>query len=97
MTRVFHPEARTEYLESVRYYTQINAALGRRFSAAVERVIAGILEDPQRWRLCRGGVRRRVLRQFPYAIFYRPAGDAVFFLAVAHCSREPEYCRHRAP
>jgi len=39
--------------------------------------------------------RRRVLRRFPYVIFYRATADVVTIAAVAHMKRMPGYWRGR--
>jgi toxin ParE1/3/4 len=41
------------------------------------------------------GVRRLVMKKFPYKIFYIADPDAIFVVAVAHERRHPEYWLHR--
>ena len=54
-----------------------------------------ILEDPLRWRPFDEDVRRCLTRVFPYGILYTIESDFVLIVAVAHCSREPGYWKHR--
>jgi plasmid stabilization system protein ParE len=91
----FHDEALEEYVDSIRFYARANRLVGERFVQAIERAIDEIIEAPLRWRSVRGGLRRRVIRGFPYVIFYRVHEGYVFVLAVANCSRRPGYWRSR--
>ena len=92
----FHPEALAEYEEAARYYAERQPDLDLRFIAAVEDAIARVCEAPERWRVFGGGeVRRHLTRVFPFGILYTVEPDYVLIVAVAHCSREPGYWRHR--
>jgi hypothetical protein len=66
-----------------------------RFIVAVENAIEIILEDPMRWRPFDDDVRRCLTRVFPYGILYTVEPDFILIIAVAHCSREPGYWKHR--
>ncbi len=66
-----------------------------RFIVCVENAIEAILEDPLRWRRFVEDVRRCLTRLIPYAIMYTIEADFILIVAVAHCSREPGYRKHR--
>jgi toxin ParE1/3/4 len=91
----FHPEASAEYEADIRYYKKRQPGLQHRFVAAVEEVIARILEHPERWRKIEPDIQRCLTRTFPYAIIYSVRGEMVFIIAIAHGSREPGYWKHR--
>jgi toxin ParE1/3/4 len=91
----FHEEALEEYVDAIRFYTRANRSVGERFVRSIEQAIEDIVAAPLRWRALLCGLRRRVIRGFPYVVFYRVHEDAVFVLAVAHCSRRPGYWRSR--
>ena len=61
----------------------------------MEETVELILGDPLRWRPFDEDVRRCLTRDFPYGILYTIEPDYVLIVAVAHCSREPEYWKHR--
>ena len=44
-----------------------------------------------------GGKRHRVLKRFPYSVFYEVQGSEVTILAVAHHRRKPSYWRATRP
>jgi len=48
--RVLHPEADEEFLEAVRYYAGIGSELGNQFYDEIERLIAEVCAQPQRFR-----------------------------------------------
>jgi toxin ParE1/3/4 len=91
----FHPEAFEEYLEAGYYYAAQQPGLDLRFIVCVEGTIELIVEQPNRWRAFDEDVRRCFTRVFPYAILYTIEPDYLLIVAVAHCSREPGYWKHR--
>lgn len=46
-------------------------------------------EHPQQYPVVLKGVRRAVLRRFPYAIYFRERDDLLVVLAVFHGRRNP--------
>jgi plasmid stabilization system protein ParE len=68
-----------------------------RLGRALEAGIGRIAESPLRWREIEPGVRRLVIRKFPYSIVYarHPEQDYLVILAFAHHKREPGYWRER--
>jgi toxin ParE1/3/4 len=91
----FHPEALDEFEEAALYYARRQSGLELRFIASVGSAIDVILDDPLRWRAFEEDVRRCFTRVFPYGILYTIEPDYILIVAVAHCSREPGYWRHR--
>ncbi len=91
----FHPEARIEYLEAVRYYEERQAGLGARFALEIEATIQRVVEAPQRWHPIEGEIRRCLAHIFPYGVLYSVKPDRILLLAIMHLSREPGYWRNR--
>ena len=74
--------------------------LGIDFVVAVRDAVARIGNAPRTWTLAPNlpeplGVRRLLLRRFPYAIVYVELDDEIRVLAIAHTSREPGFWRER--
>jgi plasmid stabilization system protein ParE len=61
--------------------------------AALEAILAAPLAHPL-WRADRP-YRIKVLRQFPYVIFFRYEADVIVVLAIAHARRRPGYWMSR--
>ena len=92
----FHPEALDEYDEAGHYYARQQPGLDLRFIVCIEEAIELVLKAPYRWRFFEEDVRRCLTRVFPYAILYTIEPDFVLIVAIAHCSREPGYWKHRS-
>jgi len=69
--------------------------LDRQFLAELRRVAQLIGERPQAWAELEPGVRRTVLRRFPYSVIYAVEPGEVLILAVAHHRRRARYWRER--
>jgi toxin ParE1/3/4 len=85
----FHPEALAEFREAAEYYESCQSQLGHRFTDSIESGIQQICEEPQRWRVFEGDVRRYLVHVFPYAILFSTEREHILIIAVMHCSREP--------
>ncbi|MDG2305670.1 MAG: type II toxin-antitoxin system RelE/ParE family toxin [Candidatus Binatia bacterium] len=91
----FHPDAESEFLEAVRYYSQQADGLGSDFLSAVRTAIERVAEFPDSGRPFGERLRRVIVRGFPYAVIYRAEGDDLVVIAVAHLRRRPGYWRLR--
>jgi toxin ParE1/3/4 len=89
------PEAAAEIDEATDWYIDQDVELGIRFALEVERMIEAILDNPRAWTMIEPGVRRTLLREFPYAVVYRVVDDRVQVIAVMHQHRDPGYWRRR--
>ena len=93
---IFHPEARAEANGSVDFYEARLDGLGLRFLTAMEATAERISTNPEAGSPLAGGFRKRIISGFPYSIIYRVWEDYIYFVAVAHHSRRPDYWRDRA-
>ena len=57
----------------------------------VERTVAAIAAHPQAGVVVRGDIRRRLLRRFPFALFYSINTEEILSIAVMDLRRDPEY------
>ena len=88
----FHPAARTETRAAASWYREQSQEAARSFTGAVMHGVQSIRERPEAWAIWRRtAVRRRVLRQFPYSLFFIIENDTVVIVAVAHHKRRPGY------
>jgi plasmid stabilization system protein ParE len=92
----FHPGARRDIREGFDWYRQRSPAAARRFVAAVDRTLAAVAAQPDRYGWYEPPFREAILIRYPYSVIYRvdDAGD-VLVVAVAHASREPGYWQDR--
>jgi plasmid stabilization system protein ParE len=92
MTRVtFHPLAERELIDACRYYDAFSAGLGRSLIEEVQHGLDLLAAHPLVGAPVRRGLRRLVLRRFPYALIYRPQRDSLCVLAVMNLRRRPAY------
>ena len=95
MKTVFHPEAEEEFIAAVRQYSAIDPSLGEDFEAKVEEGVLLALTFPSMWREISPGLRRVLIRRFPYGIIYAYDEDIFYILAVMHLHARPGYWKDR--
>lgn len=78
-------------------YSTDDKAIARRFVQMVEKTALEIQEDPLRWRVFEGRVRRCLVPRFPYIIYYLVEDDLLFIGALLHSARHPETYRSLFP
>lgn len=92
----YHEAAEQEVLAVVGYFEQRAHRLGARFLAELRRVEDQICSFPESGAQIVRGIRKCVLRKFPYSVIYSIEADKVIVLAVAHHHRAPFYWVDRA-
>ena len=67
----YHELAKREVIETTRYYAELREGLGAEFRKEPDNVVALIAESPARFEEIRPGMRRCLLRRFPFGVYYR--------------------------
>lgn len=96
MTVRLTPEAEADLGEIFAWYSERGSDLGLEFVAAFADVLRQIERLPQSAPEVHQGIRRVLMRSFPYCIFYLLEPDAPVVLACFHASRDPRVWRVRA-
>lgn len=91
----FDPRARAELLEGIKFYHKRGGNLGAEFLAEVQRASAQVSQMPSAGSPDAFGVRRTLLRRFPYSVMYRVETERVYVLALMHQRRNPGYWQDR--
>ena len=91
----FVAPARRELLAEVAYYSDKESGLGSMFLTAVEDATARALAYPLTGTPASENTRRMFLKDFPFALVYRPDENGIVVFALAHHARRPEYWRDR--
>jgi toxin ParE1/3/4 len=95
---IFHREAEAEMLAAIAYYNGQHDGLGDEFRDEVEEGAARISRTPRAFSPYGDeGLRKHVIRRFPYTIFYLELDDCIWIAAVAHQRRRPGYWASRTP
>lgn len=87
----FHRLAEEEFTEAAEYFGRESPGLGGAFIDAVEACVAEIVESPEAGAVLNGGVRRRLVRRFPYSVLGAIKPDHIRLLAAMHAKRRPMY------
>jgi plasmid stabilization system protein ParE len=78
------------------WYENEQPGLGLEFLDELRASYDRIANGPLRYQELRGGIRRALLRRFPYAVYFATDEDMVVVVAVLHASRDPaEWQRRR--
>lgn len=92
----FHPEALEELIQAELYYAEISKELANDFYLEVEVAIGFLREFAEAGqKIHPAGVRKMILKRFPYQLIYVLEGQEFFVLAVAHQRSQPEYWLYR--
>ena len=89
------PSAREELNEAAAFYEVSVPGLGEAFLDDVERAIATVREGPGIGASVGRGIRKAILRRFPFTIVYAQRDEEIVIVAIAHQRRRPGYWRGR--
>ncbi|HZE92050.1 MAG TPA: type II toxin-antitoxin system RelE/ParE family toxin [Rhizobacter sp.] len=89
--------AERDIADALVWYRQRNALAADGFRAEVFDAIEHIGDSPLSRPADEDGNRHRVLKRFPYSVFYEVLESTVVILAIAHHRRKPSYWRATQP
>jgi toxin ParE1/3/4 len=93
MKIIYSDQFRAELCCVMGRYRTDDPDLAERFVNSVEAATAEVQEDPLRWRIIEGRVRRYLVRRFPYIIYYLVEDELLYFGALLHTARHPDSYR----
>ena len=79
----FVQPAELEVAEALEHYQQITTGLGERFLGEVRRAVSMVEQFPHNSPVTASDVRKKVLLEFPYTLFYRVTSDEVI-ISLSH-------------
>ena len=71
------------------WYQSERTGLGIEFLDELRSAYARIADGPLKYHEIRSGIRRALLRRFPYSVYFVVEEDAIVVLAVLHAHRDP--------
>ncbi|MBZ0150093.1 MAG: type II toxin-antitoxin system RelE/ParE family toxin [Planctomycetes bacterium] len=92
---VLHPEAVAEALAAKAWYQERSLRAAQAFVRELGRVMEQLQASPLRWPAGAHGMRRILLRRFPFGIVYRLTPATIQVIAVMHLHRRPGYWKRR--
>jgi plasmid stabilization system protein ParE len=88
-------EAELEIFEAALRYEREREGLGFRFEAQVHTVFTRLLENPFQFPVIEEDIRRALVRDFAYGVFFTAERDLVTVLAILHLHRHPDTWKRR--
>jgi plasmid stabilization system protein ParE len=95
-TAVFTVAAEGDLAEALEWYRRRGDSLAQRLLAEIGSAINRLESNPLQFPIVHRDVRRALLRQYPYALFFRIIEDRIQVLACFHTRRDPRALRRRA-
>ena len=92
---ILEPEAYVDIQDAHDWYESRRPGLGARFEAHVDQTLLWIAENAG---LCiehRPGIRKRMVRVFPYLVYFTATPDEIRVVAVLHGARDQAALRRR--
>jgi len=91
---IFHPRIEADVREAMADYEGRSAGLGSRFKRTVYVAVDDILVFPEKHAVKAGDeLRTRLMRPFPYLIFYAVERAIMFVPTVQYAGRRPAWLR----
>jgi len=92
---IVRSEAETDLSEAYAWYDSKSTGLGEEFLLRVEAAFDSIRYNPLMNSCIYKEARRKVLRRFPFCVFYTIHQTTIFILAVIHAKRNPQHWKGR--
>jgi plasmid stabilization system protein ParE len=93
---VAQPQVDLDISAAFDWYDKEQAGLGREFLGELRATYYRVVDGPLKYQPLRSGIRRALVRRFPYAVYFAVEGEVIVVLAVLHVSRDPaEWQRRR--
>ena len=85
----FKPEVYNDIKTAYHWYESQRIGLGEDFLLTLEDSYAKITRTPKIYQDIYKNVRRKLVRRFPYGIFFVLRGNEVIIIAIMHTRRKP--------
>jgi len=85
----FKPEVYNDIKVAYDWYESQRIGLGEDFLLTLEESYSKITRTPKIYQLIYKIVRRKLLRRFPYGIFFVLRDDEIIIIAIMHTRRKP--------
>ena len=92
---VLRKKARAEFDLAVDWYERREGGLGAEFADRIQAVFDRIAAAPEIHATVHRDIRRALVRQFPYSVYYRIKAERLVVLAVFHNKRDPKIWKSR--
>jgi plasmid stabilization system protein ParE len=87
--------AEADIADGVRWYNRLRSGLDASFVLCVEQALDRIRDNPEAFAQVMVGIRRAIVRRFPYAVFFRIRNSTIAIEAVFPARRDPKIWQRR--
>lgn len=91
MKVIFGEAAKVEFEKAIEWYETEQKGLGERFAQSIIKTVNRISIFPEFSISLTKGIRRALVKSFPYGVIYSVKSDYVEIIAIAHLHRKPMY------
>lgn len=91
----FLEAAESELQQAYQWYELQHANLGNQFLDEFDAAVKRLVTFPKAYALMGDGLRRCLIKRFPYGIWYGLDEKTILIVAVAHLHRKPDYWLER--
>lgn len=92
---VFDPRAEDDVDAAVQWYAQQQSKFALEFLEALDAALGRVVQYPEAYSEVDSGIRRALMKKFPYFIYYTVDSNRIAILAVLHTRRAPDTSRQR--
>jgi plasmid stabilization system protein ParE len=92
---IVKPEAEIDLDEAVLWYETELSGLGIRFYNGFENALERIVKSPNAFIEISPEIRRIIIKQFPYKVFYSVSGNKIFVIGIMHAKRSTGFIKNR--
>ena len=92
---VSEPQADLDIEAAFQWYEKEQSGLGLEFLDELRAAYNRIVEGPYKYPHLRSGVRRALVKRFPYVVYFAVESTVIVVLAVLHASRDPAEWQRR--
>ena len=86
----FTTAAHFEFKKAIEYYNSVRDGLGYEFVLEIDKGIKNIEKFDSAWQLLSAGIRRYLIKRFPYGIIYSKDKDTIIVLSIMCLHQKPE-------
>ena len=89
----FLPEVEEDVIAGYKWYEEKSSGLGEEFLRMFYAYSVELPRNPLLYSKVYRKFRRRLLRRFPYAIYFRIENNEIIVFGLFHCARDPRMIR----
>jgi len=95
MNHTFHRIAEEDFANVYRYYEHEAPGKEKLFAIEIYKTLDSICAFPFAGMEIEDGIRRRVLKRFPYNVLYSVEPTGILILSIIHWRRDPNFWKTR--